>query len=84
MKDVMEHFVNNFNLHALKMNKNIKHVEGNEKTLLEKGVLMIVISNEEKEETYELETPIVRSTWEREGHCQGKWPQHHHHANICL
>jgi hypothetical protein len=45
MKDVMEHFANNFNLHTLKMNKNIKHVEGNEKTLLEKGVLMIVVSN---------------------------------------
>ncbi len=61
MKDVMEYFANNFNLHTLKMNKSIKHVEGNERTLLEKGVLIIVISDEEEEKTYELKTPIVRS-----------------------
>jgi hypothetical protein len=34
-------------------------VKGNEKTLLEEGVFIIVISNEEEEETNEIKTLIV-------------------------
>jgi hypothetical protein len=58
MKDLM-YFADNFNLHTLKKNKNERRVEGNEKTLLKKGVFIIVISNKEEEETNELETLIV-------------------------
>ncbi len=54
-----KYFVDNFNLHTLKKDKNERHVKGNEKTLLEEGVFIIVISNEEEEETNEIKTLIV-------------------------
>jgi hypothetical protein len=59
IKDLTKYFANNFNLHTLKKNKNERHEKGNEKTLLEEGVFIIVISNKEEEETNELETLIV-------------------------
>lgn len=59
MKDLTKYFADNFNLHTLKKNKNERHVKGNEKTLLKEGVFIIIISNEEKEETNELKTRIM-------------------------
>ncbi len=59
MKNLMKNFSDNFNLHTLKKNKNEREVKGNEKTLLKEGVFIIVINDEEEEETIELETLIM-------------------------
>lgn len=53
MKYFRKHVANNFYLHTLKKNKTKKYIECNGKMLLEEGVLIIVISDKEEEETNE-------------------------------
>jgi hypothetical protein len=68
VEELMEHLVNNFNLHTLKKNTKRKSITSNNKEFLVNGFLNILTNDKEGEnmtsckETNELETLIVIET----------------------
>ncbi len=54
MKEVMEQFINNFNLHASKEKKSLKCNASNQKEILKNGALLIVLSDDKAKDVTSL------------------------------
>jgi len=70
---LIEHFDNNFNLHIAKKNTRRKHIELNKKTLLQKDVEIIVLSNDNGKEDDDLGPFIIINLDIQEIQARGHW-----------